>query len=509
MAAHFLWAIVIGFLAGVLVRSFFLLGFASAGFITLLALVTVLFAFIDDRKTRALAVVAVALVAFACGVLRMDAAALVGDPMLSARLDSKVVIEGIIADEPDVREGSIRISLRADSLVAATSTARVDAGILVVAPSHTDVVYGDRVRATGTLRLPQAFLTAQAGDTGSGREFNYPQYLAKDGIGYQLEFASVERIAGENKGNILKRAAIFVKQRFLDGLGRSLPEPQAGLGGGITAGAKRGLGTELNNDFKTVGLVHIVVLSGYNITVVMDAVQHVLAFLPRAFGFAGSASVAIFFALMTGGAASSVRASAMAIIAIIGRATGRIYIASRALGAVAFAMVLWNPFLLAFDPGFQLSALATLGLIWFTPLFAARLPLIPEKFALREIAASTLGTQLAVLPLLLYQNGQLPIFSLPANMLALIAVPAAMLFSAIAAVGGIVAGPLAPFIALPAYVLLSYIVGVAEFFASLPFASSVLPAFSAWWMFIAYVAMAGVLIYHIQNEDGRDGTRPS
>ena len=198
---------------------------------------------------------------------------------------------------------------------------------------------------------------------------------------------------------------------------------------------------------------------------------------------------------MTGGASSSVRAAAMAVIGVVGRATGRLYLASRALGVVALGMVIWNPFILAFDLGFQLSVLATLGLIWFTPIFSARLQWITERFALREIAASTLGTQLAVLPLLLYQNGQLPLFSLPANLLALVAVPPAMLATAIASVGGLdCRAPIAvPEIAFPAYILLTYIIEVAKFFASLPFASVAIGAFSAWWMFLAYAAMFGAL----------------
>src|SRR3989344_2213503 len=421
------WAVIIGFLSGVFVRSFFLLGSSVVGFTALLAVAGFLFSYIERTK-KPLIILSVALIAFASGILRMNNAVLVGDPELTARLGTEITIEGTVSDEPDVRENGVRISLSADKLMSATSTA-IHAGVLVVAPAHTNILYGDRVRATGTLRIPQDF------DTGTGRQFNYPEYLAKDGIGYELAFASVERIVAENEGNILKRGAIWVKQKFLDGLGRPLSEPQAGLAGGITVGAKRGLGAELTDAFKTVGLVHIVVLSGYNITVVMDALWWALA-------------------------------------------------------------------------GFPLSALATLGLIWFTPLFISRLSAIPEKFGLREIAATTLGTQLAVLPLLLYQNGQLPIFSLPANLLALVAVPAAMFFSAIAALGGIALGPAPPTVAFPAYVLLSYIIDVAKIFAGLQFSSLAIGAFSAWWMFIAYAVIVGVLI-HIHKRNGWNGSSHS
>jgi len=513
MRTRLLFAVIFGFLAGVFARSFFPLGYSVAGFAVLIAAVACAFAYLDEQKRKSLIIFAVALVAFAGGVLRMNSVVLVGDPELTSRLNKEIILEGMVSEEPDVRESNIRISLKADKLVLGTSPVRslahasapegplgqatsngastipISAGLLVVAPQDTSVKYGDRVRAKGVLRLPQAF------DSGEGRQFNYPAYLAKDGIGYELAFARVESVEGGNEANILKSGAIWIKQQFLRGLENSLPEPAGGLGGGITVGAKRGLGKDLSDIFISVGLIHIVVLSGYNIMLVMNGALRMFSHAPRLFRLFLGAFIAIFFALMTGGASSSVRAAAMAVIGVVGRATGRLYFASRILGIVAFGMVVWNPFLLSFDIGFQLSVLATLGLIWFTPIFSERLKWITEKFALREITASTLGTQFAVLPLLLYQNGQLPLFSLPANLLALVAIPPAMAASAIASLAGLIAEPVATIIAFPAYILLTYILEVAKFFASLPFASVTIGTFSAWWMFGSYAVMFGGLVF--------------
>ena len=489
MSTKLLFAVIFGFLAGVFARSFYPLGFVVAGFAALLAVAAFLFAYFDEAKRKSLIIIAVALVAFAGGILRMNSAVLLGDPELTSRLNKEIIVEGIVSEEPDVRESNIRISLRADNLVSASTTIPISASILVVAPRNTSVKYGDRIRASGLLRTPESF------ETGIGREFNYPEYLAKDGIGYELAFANVEKAEGDNEANPLKAGAIWIKQKFLEGLGLALSEPEAGLAGGITVGAKRGLGKDLSGIFIAVGLIHIVVLSGYNIMLVINGALKVFSRAPRLFKLFLTAFIAVSFALMTGGASSSVRAAAMAVIGVVGRATGRLYFASRVLAIVAFGMVLWNPFLLSFDIGFQLSVLATLGLIWFTPVFSARLQWITAKFALREIAATTLGTQLAVLPLLLYQNGQLPLFSLPANLLALIAIPPAMAASTIASIAGLIAEPVATLVALPAYILLSYIIEVAKFFASLPFASVAVSAFSAWWMFLAYALMFGGLVF--------------
>ncbi|MDP3965459.1 MAG: ComEC/Rec2 family competence protein [bacterium] len=521
MKEQILFAVISGFLAGVFARSFFPLGLAAVGFAALLAFASLIFAYIDESKRKSLIVIAVALLACAGGILRMNSAVLVGDPELTSRLNKEIIVEGVVSEEPDVRESNIRISLHADTLVVArpvrekplrdvgaeatpkseafsngaSTTIPISAGILVVAPRDTSVKYGDRVRASGLLRIPESF------ETGEGRKFNYPEYLAKDGIGYELAFADVELLSSGG-GNMVKKSAIWIKQKFLEGLGNSLGEPQAGLGGGLTVGAKRGLGKDLTGIFITVGLIHVVVLSGYNIMLVINGALKVFSRAPRLFKLFLTAFIAVSFALMTGGASSSVRAAVMAVIGVVGRATGRLYFASRVLSIVAFGMVLWNPFLLSFDIGFQLSVLATFGLIWFTPVFSARLQWITGKFALREIAASTLGTQLAVLPLLLYQNGQLPLFSLPANLLALIAIPPAMAASTIASLAGLIAEPVAPVIAFPAYLLLTYIIDVAKFFSSLPFASLGITAFSAWWMFGAYAVMFGCLVF-IKKRAGR------
>ena len=481
MGANLLWAVVAGFILGVFVRSLFPLGLAFAGFAVVVAIAALLLSITDGTKVRSAVVVALALLAFAGGIARTHIAVETGDPRLTSQLGAKVVLEGIVFAEPDVREASVRLSVRADTVFAQGATTTVDAGVLVVAPAHVGILYGDRLRAEGTLELPETF------DTGVGRQFDYPLFLAKDGIAYELSFAKVARV-GKNEGNPIKASAIWLKQTYLEGLQRALAEPQSGLAGGITVGDKRGLGEELSETFRTVGLTHIIVLSGYNIMIVIYGISRVFAWLSvrRSIQFGTSIFVAVFFALMTGFASASVRAAAMATIAVAGSATGRMYLALRALAVVALGMVVWNPLVLVYDPGFQLSVLATAGLIVFTPLIAVRLTFITPKFALREIAATTIATQLTVLPLLLYQNGQLPIYSLFANLLVLAAVPWAMLFSLFAALAGIALGPFSVVVAFPAYALLSYMTGVAQLFAALPFAAVSLPAFSAWWLVPVY-----------------------
>lgn len=476
------WAVVFGFFAGVFARSFLLIGWSSIGLLALLSIVAFAFAYLDKAKAGKYIAVGIALFSCALGIARMQLATVSGDPNVTANIGKSVSIQGIVFQEPDARDTATLVSIDATDLIVGSTNVPIHAGILAEFPAHARIAYGDHVDISGTLQLPEPF------DAGDGRQFDYPEYLAAQGIAYQLGYAKINSIAG-NSAEPLQAFAIGTKENFLRGLGLVMPDPEAALAGGITVGDKRSIGPELTSDFQRDSLVHMVVLSGYNITVVLSAVARMLSFAPRFAQFGGSIFVVIFFIFMAGGASSAARAGLMAIIAVAARATHRIYLGERVLAFVSLCMIAWNPWTLCFDPSFQLSALATLGLILFTPLFANLLSNIPQKFGAREILASTCATQLMVLPLLLYQNGTLSIVSLPANLLALLPVPSAMFFSLIAGVSGFFFGSGATIFAFPAYALLWYVISIAHFLANMPFAAVSVPSFSAWWLFGAYAIL--------------------
>ena len=497
MGPRLLSAVVCGFLCGVFARSYLPLGIAYAGFALLLACTVLVIGFIERVKQRTTIIAAALLVSCALGIVRMNAATISGDANLTANLDKQVTILGTVASEPDVRDTGVRIAIDAKELLAGSSTVKIHTGVLVQAPLHAPVHYGDEVRASGTLEIPKVFPTdassnaGQTSDTDAaspGRQFDYPDYLGASGISYTLSFAQIKS-NGKNSGNPILALAIDIKEKYLEGTDAVLPEPEAGLAGGITVGDKRSIGPDLSADFQRVGLLQIVVLSGYNITVVANFAARMLAWTSRYFQFGAGIFVVIFFMLISGGASGAVRAGIMAALAMYARMSGRMYESLRALGVTALVMVAWNPFTLAFDPGFQLSALAMLGLTLFTPVLDIYLQWITSRFGLREIVSTTLATQLAVLPLILYQDGLLSILALPANVLAMVPVPLAMLFSCVAAFAGIIFGTYAAPIAYPAYLLLAYIINVAHLLAHLPFAAVAIGTFGAWWMVGAYMSM--------------------
>ncbi|MDP2650326.1 MAG: ComEC/Rec2 family competence protein, partial [bacterium] len=159
-------------------------------------------------------------------------------------------------------------------------------------------------------------------------------------------------------------------------------------------------------------------------------------------------------------------------------------------------------------PGFQLSVLATIGLIYVAPLVEECMPWVPKSFGLRAIVGATVGTQICVLPLLLYQTGSVSVVALPVNLLVLIVMPYAMFFSFLAGTLGGLVGAYAAIVAAPAYALLSWTLAVTKLFGSIPFASYAIGAFSLWWVGAAYALLGGVLVYTYRNGRVNDFALP-
>lgn len=486
--SRFLWTVALGFLCGVLVRSVLMIGSIEAAFLFLLAVVYVSFTAFDQRRASILLLCALFLTSVSLGIVRMGAARLTAEPALLARLHSYVTLEGVVMTEPDERDANLHLVLDAHTLVMGATSSAVHARVLVQTPLHTAVRYGDTVRASGVVELPHSFETAP------DRSFDYPGYLAASGITFELIRARAEA-GGVSHANPLIVAAIDLKHAYIEGLRAVLPEPESSLAGGITVGDKRSVGTKLTAEFQRVSLIHILVLSGYNITVVVNALAGMLSFAPSVMRYGVGAMVIGFFVVASGGASSALRSALFAVAGMVGKSRKRRVHGGNALALIAFGMVLWNPFVLVFDPSFQLSMLAAIGIIYVSPIVEPLLMRIPLRWGLREVVSSTLATQATVAPVLLYQSGFVSIYGLPANVLALIAVPAAMFFSALAAVSGMAAGGYAVPLALPAYALLRYILAITDMFATLPFAALRVARFDAIGVCVWFAALAACGVY--------------
>jgi len=207
------------------------------------------------------------------------------------------------------------------------------------------------------------------------------------------------------------------------------------------------------------------------------------------------------FALLVGLSATVLRASIMASLILVARSTGRSYAVMRALIFAGLIMLAINPYLLVFDTGFQLSFVATAGLILLAPHLERVVAFVPSTIGIREFLVATLATQLFVMPLLLYQIGEFSVVSVLVNVLVLPMVPVAMLLTFLTGVVGFLSASLALPLAYATHLSLSYIIVVAEWFAGLPFSSYVVPPFPAWFMVLSYAALGyGVWWWHQRSK---------
>ncbi|MDP2650417.1 MAG: ComEC/Rec2 family competence protein [bacterium] len=483
MRASYFYTLAAGFALGIFLRSFFDFGLAFSGLLLLLvAFCTGIF---FSAKARASAMLALALFGGALGYARMHAAAAPPSAALFAHVGEEVTLAGIVSDEPDRREAYTNVVLRLLS--------GEDSRVLVRTDAYGDISYGGTIRAKGILEAPENF----EGDT--GRMFNYAWYLAKDRVHFILNFPEVEVVA-HGAGGILKRILLSVKQKYLEAIHEAIPEPAAALAGGITVGDKRSLGNELSDDFRRTGIIHIVVLSGYNITVIMVFFAFIFMKLPERIRLAAAGVAIILFTILVGASATVVRAAAMGILAGLARTIGRTYAITRALFIAGLAMLLWNPYLLAFDPSFQLSFIATLGLIFGTPMVLPYISFIPQAFKLREIAAATIATQIAVMPMLIYMMGNISLVALLVNLLIIPIIPPAMLFVFLTGVVGMLSGTLALPFSYASYALLQYSLAVVDTFAQFPFASLAVPPVSFFLIVLAYTALAAIVLKYNKGQ---------
>jgi len=408
-----------------------------------------------------------------------------GESALGGMVGKEVIMAGTVAREPDTRENSTRLVVVADSVILKARDKETDIKrydrekILVVASPFPEFEYGDFVSVKGKLEKPENFKTE------SNKIFDYNAYLAKEGIYYVISFADVSLVERKG-GNFLKSGLYSLKHLLIGNLEKVLPEPHSSLASGVLVGGKNSLGKELEDDFRVAGIIHIIVLSGYNIMIVADYIMKFFSFLPRLGGLWAASVGIVAFAIMTGGSATVVRASIMAILALVARSVGRIYLVNRALFVAGFAMILHNPKILAFDFSFQLSFLATLGLIHLAPIVEKRLSFITRKYNLREYIVSTVATQIIVLPLILYRMGEMSLVAVPVNALVLFFIPWTMLASFLASIAAFFGGVIALPFSFVAYVLIEYELKVVEVFASLPYASVEVGGFGVYAMLFAY-----------------------
>ncbi len=276
----------------------------------------------------------------------------------------------------------------------------------------------------------------------------------------RISYAQLKRIGTDNSPiNNLTR-------RLTAGMQTALPEPNSSFGLGLLIGQRNTLPSELTNQLVMVGLVHIVAVSGYNLTILVRALAK-LKLGSKYQRLAASLALIGVFILMTGFSASIVRAAVISVLSLWAWYYGRKIRPILILAFTAALTALFNPFYIWGDLGWYLSFLAFFGVLIIAPLASKRLFKQQPKLLL-VVVIETLAAEIMTLPLIMATFGQLSLVGLITNVLVVPLIPFVMLFSAIAAAAGMLVPAAAGWFAWPANLLLTYILDIVRVFASIP-----------------------------------------
>lgn len=349
-------------------------------------------------------------------------------------------------------------------------------GLTVVTDKYPQYLYGDMVIVAGTV--------------------SRQDLVFEDGGAFSRLILDHPRITVRKDKPIYLSVATSVRQKIVSTFEEYLPPDQAGLLLGIVFGVREGISPALSEIFRSAGVLHVVAASGANIALIGG-------FLMFLFGRLASRYIQLslvlffiaFYALLSGGEASILRASVMAGFAYSAAIFGRQYSALWGLAFAAYVLLLIDP-LIWRDVGFLLSLTSTLGIVLLqTP--------IHRKFSFLRLRiedfSTSIGATIGNIPVLLFFFLSYPVLSVVINLMILWTVPYLMILGGLAALGALVSDILAApflFLSIP---LLSYFLWVVQIFPQ----DIVLTVqeFSAYFVLAYYCFLfAGiVLIRHKQN----------
>lgn len=351
---------------------------------------------------------------------------------------------------------------------------------------------GEVVRLRGKVSVPDTIYPHDG-----KKSFDYLSYLHTRNVGSQMMFPNIEvldhdvhtfpDLLGRWKESLIERMNAFVSS------------PASSIATGMLFG-NSSMSKEMTDTFRVAGLSHIVVLSGFNIAIVIAFVLFLFAFLPLVVRVVLAAFFVILFVLMVGGEVSVLRATAMAFIALFALLVGRQYVARQALALSLLCIILYEPYALLNDVSLHLSFIATAGIVYMSE----RVQLFVQKFLTStfavELVTLSFAAYLATLPYVLYAFGSASVYALVANVLVLPLVPIAMLLSFITVIAGYLSSSVAMVCGYVTTLLIDCMIAIAEMVESLPFSSiSLSVSFST--MCFLYVVVTGVCFYFFAKRE--------
>lgn len=398
-----------------------------------------------------------------------------------------VIVRGEVASTPRLtrsQRGQFWLQVKAlDEVKKESNSAGMSKGatgkLYVTVPllQATGLSPGEQVAVTGVLYKPKA-----ASNPGS---FDFQKFLSQQGafaglIGKQINILEEERKWGWWK----------IGERIVRSQVRWLGIPEGPLVSAMVLGSKAvDLPYEIRDLFVQAGLAHALAASGFQTSLILGVVLGLTRRSRRVTQFILGSFALILFLSLTGFQPAVLRAVIMGFAALIGLVLRRKVMQLGSLLLAATLLLLFNP-LWIWDLGFQLSFLATLGLIVTVPPLTQRLNWLPSAIA--SLIAVPLAATIWTLPVQLYTFGVVPTYSILLN---IISTPLISIIS----IGGIIS-------AIPALILpeaggvfaailhypTDWLIKLVEFFSNLPGNSVAVGTISIWQMLAIYALIISV-----------------
>jgi competence protein ComEC len=279
-----------------------------------------------------------------------------------------------------------------------------------------------------------------------------------------------------------------IRLKFIAGMESALPEPLASFALGLLIGQRTTIPDTISQQLSTVGLTHIIAVSGYNLTIIVEAVRRLTGKRSKYQSTILSLALILLFLMVTGLSASIVRAAIVSVLSLTAWYYGRTFRPLLLLSLAAVLTAGWNPLYLWSDVGWYLSFLAFYGILVLVPLAIRRLFGRNKPKTLTVLFMETLGAQIMTAPFILYIFGVTSSVAIFSNLMIVPLVPLGMLLAVIAGLAGMIIAPLAGWLAWPAKVLLTYMLDIVNILSRIPHAaiSASLPLAS---LIILYVSL--------------------
>jgi len=291
-----------------------------------------------------------------------------------------------------------------------------------------------------------------------------------------------------------------VRDWFASAVRLGIPEPQASLGIGFLTGQKSALPEDLSEALRIAGLTHIVVASGYNLTILVRLSRKLFVKISKYLSTTVSAVMILSFMAVTGLSPSMTRAGLVSGLSLATWYYGRSFHPLVLLPFAAAVTVAIQPSYLWGDLGWQLSFAAFAGVMIVAPLFQRYFFGDKPPGTIRQILGETVAAHIVTVPIIALSFGMLSNVAVVANLLIVPLLPLAMLLTFIIGLVGLTMPFAVEIVAIPATWLLGYMTSVATYLSSLPWAQ--LKFQPAEWMALAYIVALALFCWHVQRVTG-------